>query len=91
MNVRFFGRRVKNDARVGAIRAVWTRRSRPQQCTACGEVRGLYVYANNARNYCIACARDLWEVAGLQPAGRRTEDLTLEELIQYEVGGEHSA
>ena len=49
---------------------------------------GLYVYANNGRDYCISCARDLWEVIGLQPAGRRKDDITLEELIQYEVGGE---
>ena len=67
------------------------RRGQKRGCVACGQVRGIYVYADNGRDYCLACARDLWSVIGLQPAGRRTEDVTLEELIQYEVGGNRAS
>ena len=87
--MRFFTRRTSNEApaKLGPVRSI---RIPPHACTACGQVRGLYAYANNDRNYCIACARDVWEVAGLQPAGHRNDDVTLDELIQYEVGGQRA-
>jgi len=58
-----------------------------RECSSCGQERALYVYANDGRDYCVPCARDLWVTAGLRPAGRRHEDVKFEELLQYELGG----
>ena len=58
-----------------------------RECHACGQARALYVYADNGRDYCVPCARDLWVTMGLRPAGRRRDDLKFEELLQYELGG----
>ena len=86
-----FRRRPTRGALTGNIRLARISRRRPHACAACAQVRGLYVYADDGRNYCVACARDLWAVNGLQPAGRRSEDVTLEQLIQYEVGGQRAS
>ena len=58
-----------------------------RECAACGQERALYVYADDGRDYCVPCARDLWVTQGLRPAGRRRDDLKFEELLQYELGG----
>jgi len=46
-----------------------------------------YVYAENTNDYCLSCAADSYAVMGLRPRGRRREDITLEDLIEYETGG----
>ena len=63
-----------------------TDRAAVRRCFACHRVAPLYVYAENGHDYCLPCAADSYATLGLRPAGRRTEDLTLEDLIQYELG-----
>ena len=75
-----------SEASVGAPDAVQVRRP-VRECYACGQARALYVFADDGRDYCVPCARDLWVTKGLRPAGRRREDLRFEELLQYELGG----
>ena len=69
-----------------AARIDWvTNRTGVRTCFACDRVVPLYIYAENGNDYCLSCAADSFGKPGLRPAGRRTGDLTLEDLIQYEL------
>ncbi len=57
------------------------RRRPATTCANCLEARHDLVYLENGRDYCPACAVRCWEQMRFQPAGRRSGDLTLAQLL----------
>ena len=51
------------------------RRTAVRWCAACRIGTGPFVYLENGKHYCRACARRANEVMRLRPAGRRSDDL----------------
>ncbi len=69
-------------------RESWTSRRQPVlHCFRCGQMRSPYVYGEDGHDYCLACARKDWALIGLRPAGRRKDDLTLEDVLEADTGG----
>ena len=56
-----------------------------RRCFSCQRSAPVYVYAENGNDYCLRCAAASYGVMGLRPAGRRDDDLTLQDLIQHEL------
>ena len=57
-----------------------TERRSVRACFACHRQRPPYLYAENGHDYCIPCAADSYALFGLRPAGRRPDDVTLDDL-----------
>ena len=55
-------------------------------CFACRRARPPYVYLENGHDYCVACASESYALIGLRPAGRRQDDITLDELLRLSRG-----
>lgn len=71
-----------------SARDSWTSRRKPVRgCFGCGQARSPYVYGEDGHDYCLVCARKDWALIGLRPAGRRKDDLTLEDILAVEAGG----
>jgi hypothetical protein len=56
-----------------------------RRCFSCHRTARVYVYAENGNDYCLGCAAASYGALGLRPAGRRNDDLTLQELIDFEL------
>jgi hypothetical protein len=56
-------------------------RRQPLACAGCKQVKPPYVYTENDKDYCLDCARTNLGVLRLYPAGRRTDDIKLEDLL----------
>ena len=54
-------------------------------CARCGESEAPYAYLADAQHYCVRCARVLLVVDRVQPAGRRTDDLSYEDVLFMEL------
>jgi hypothetical protein len=83
--MRFLARKSGSDEGAEAPRLV--ERQPARHCFSCHRARPVYVYAENGHDYCLACAAENWSALGLRPGGRRKDDISLEELIQFELGG----
>lgn len=60
----------------------WAKRRRqPLGCAGCKRINPPYVYAENQKDYCLDCAKLNLEVLRLYPAGKRTDDITLQDLL----------
>lgn len=57
------------------------RRKQPLACAGCKQVRPPYVYTENDKEYCIDCAKTNLTVLRLFPAGKRADDIKLEDLL----------
>jgi hypothetical protein len=49
-------------------------------CFGCKRSASRYVYMENGHDYCLDCARRLYLDYGIRPAGKREDDITLEEF-----------
>jgi hypothetical protein len=59
----------------------WADRREPVRwCASCRTGAGPFIYLENGKHYCRACARRAGDVMRLRPAGRRTDDLKAEDL-----------
>ena len=79
----FFTRRSRSkpEPEPAATSTDWGSRRRPvANCSACRRALPPYVYFENGGNYCVTCSLTLWETMRFKPAGRREDDITLEEL-----------
>lgn len=56
-----------------------------EECAHCDRSDAPYVYMNDGQHYCVRCARKMLMVDGLRPAGRRADDLTLDEVLFREL------
>ena len=48
----------------------------PAHCAGCKRASARYVYLQNGKDYCLACARAVGASLGIRPAGRRHDDIT---------------
>jgi recombinational DNA repair protein (RecF pathway) len=52
-----------------------------EACARCGETEAPYAYLHDGEHYCVRCARVLLVVEKVRPAGRRADDLTLDDVL----------
>jgi hypothetical protein len=52
------------------------RRKPPYRCAGCRVWTSNLVFLRNGANYCLDCARNLENMWGTSPAGKRTDDIT---------------
>ena len=52
-----------------------------EACAHCGQSDAPYAYLQDGQHYCIRCARKMLITAKLRPAGRRTDDLTVDDVL----------
>ncbi len=58
------------------------RRKQPLACAGCKQVKPPYVYTENDKEYCVDCAKTNLTVLRLYPAGKRADDIKLEDLLR---------
>lgn len=55
------------------------------QCTDCGAPEAPYAYLQDGRHYCVRCARVKLVRDKIRPAGKREDDLTLDDVLFLEL------
>ena len=56
-----------------------------EACARCEQAESPYAYLHNGHHYCIRCARLMLVRDKIRPAGRRTDDLTVEDVLFLEL------
>lgn len=56
-----------------------------EACALCGQGDAPYVYLQDQQHYCIRCARRMLVTEQMRPAGRRADDLTVEDVLFREL------
>lgn len=60
-------------------------RAEVEACALCAQSDAPYAFLEDQRHYCIRCARRKLVTEKVQPAGRRTNDLTLDDVLWHEL------
>jgi len=56
-----------------------------EACADCGAANAPYAYLQDGRHYCIRCARVKLVRDKIRPAGKRSDDLTLDDVLFTEL------
>jgi recombinational DNA repair protein (RecF pathway) len=60
-------------------------RSPVEACADCGAPEAPYAYLQDGRHYCIRCARVKLVRDQIRPAGKRDDDLSLDDVLFTEL------
>ena len=63
------------------LAALRERRAPIPGCHACSAARSPYAYLDDGNHYCVPCAQRLVLTMRMLPAGKRADDVTLEDVL----------